>query len=112
MDAVAQATVKTQLSKGHRKQPKQRTWKIEPFPNLLQEMNKRAQLSVVTIQDDTHWLGEFRDNLSVTRTEMCSLQIPTTISWSNGSCNGPATLFKTKWTWYEPFGKLKVSDDT
>ena len=42
---------------------------------------------------------------------MCSLKVPTTASWSNGSCNGPAALFKTMWTRHGSFGKLEVSDD-
>ena len=101
MDAVSQANVidKTQLSKDHRKRPKKRTWKIEPLSNMIHGMAEGAQLNVNgTPQDDTLWLREFRNNSSVTRMEICSLKVPTTASWSNGSCNGPAALFKTMWT--------------
>ena len=110
---MAQATGidKTQLSKGHRKRSKQRTWKIEPISNLLHEMNERTQFSVIAIRDDTIGPDDFRDNSSVAMTQLCSLQVPTTISWSNGSCNEPATLFKTIWTRDESFDKLEVSDD-
>ena len=114
MDAVAQANVidKTQLSKGHRKQLKKRSWKIEHNWNLIQEMEEGAQLNMNgTPQDDTLWLREFRDNSSVSRTEMCSLKVPTTASWSDGSCNGPAALFKTMWTRHGSFGKLEVFAD-
>ena len=75
-DAVSQANGidKTQLSKGHRKRPKKRTWKIEPLSNMIHGMAERAQLNMNgTPQDDTLWLREFRDNSSVTRMEMCSL---------------------------------------
>ena len=95
MDAVAQANVidETQLSNGHRKQLKKRSWKIEHNWNLIQEMEEGAQLNMNgTPQDDTLWLREFRDNSSVSRMEMCSLKVPAT-SWTNGSCNGPATPF-------------------
>ena len=113
MDAVAQANVidETQLSNGHRKQLKKRSWKIEHNWNLIQEMEEGAQLNMNgTPQDDTLWLREFRDNVSVTRTQMCSLKVPAT-SWTNGSCNGPAALFKTMWTRHGSFGKLEVSAD-
>ena len=101
MDAVSQANDidETQLSNGHRKQLKKRSWKIEHNWNLTRGMEEGAQLNVNgTPQDDILWLREFRDNSSVTRMEMCSLKVPTTASWSNGSCNGPAALFKTMWT--------------
>ena len=114
MDAVAQANGidKTQLSKGHRKRPKKRTWKIEPLSNMIHGMAERAQLNMNgTPQDDTLWLREFRDNSSVKRMEMCSLKVPTTASWSNGSCNGPAAPLKTMGTQYGCFGKFEVSDD-
>ena len=114
MDAVSQANDidKTQLSKGHRKQLKKRIWKIEHNWNLIQEMEEGAQLNMNgTPQDDTLWLREFRDNSSVSRMEMCSLKVPTTASWSDGSCNGPAALFKTMWTRHGSFGKLEVSAD-
>ena len=113
MDAVSPANGinKTQLSKGHRKRPKKRSWKIEHNWNLIHGMEEGAQLKVNgTPQGDTLWLREFRDNSSVTRIEMCSLKVPAT-SWSNGSCNGPAALFKTMWTRHGSFGKLEVSDD-
>ena len=113
MNSVSQANGinKTQLSKGHRKRPKKRSWKIEHNWNLIHGMEEGAQLKVNgTPQDDTLWLREFRDNSSVTRIEMCSLKVPAT-SWSNGSCNGPAALFKTMWTRHGSFGKLEVSDD-
>ena len=114
MDAVAQANVidETQLSNGHRKQLKKRSWKIEHNWNLIQEMEEGAQLNMNgTPQDDTLWLREFRDNSSVSRMEMCSLKVPTTASWSDGSCNGPAALFKTMWTRHGSFGKLEVFAD-
>ena len=114
MDAVAQANVidETQLSNGHRKQLKKRSWKIEHNWNLIQEMEEGAQLNMNgTPQDDTLWLREFRDNSSASRMEMCSLKVPTTASWSDGSCNGPAALFKTMWTRHGSFGKLEVSAD-
>ena len=114
MDAVSQANDidKTQLSKGHRKQLKKRIWKIEHNWNLIHGMEEGAQLNMNgTPQDDTHWLREFRDNSSVSRMEMCSLKVPTTASWSDESCNGPAALFKTMWTRHGSFGKLEVSAD-
>ena len=114
MDAVAQANVidETQLSNGHRKQLKKRSWKIEHNWNLIQEREEGAQLNMNgTPQDDTLWLREFRDNSSVSRMEMCSLKVPTTASWSDGSCNGPAALFKTMWTRHGSFGKLEVFAD-
>ena len=114
MDAVSQANDidKTQLSKGHRKQLKKRIWKIEHNWNLIHGMEEGAQLNMNgTPQDDTLWLREFRDNSSVSRMEMCSLKVPTTASWSDGSCNGPAALFKTMWTRHGSFGKLEVFAD-
>ena len=114
MDAVSQANDidKTQLSKGHRKQLKKRIWKIEHNWNLIHGMEEGAQLNMNgTPQDDTLWLREFRDNSSVSRMEMCSLKVPTTASWSDGSCNGPAALFKTMWTGHGSFGKLEVFAD-
>ena len=114
MDAVSQANDidKTQLSKGHRKQLKKRIWKIEHNWNLIHGMEEGAQLNMNgTPQDDTLWLREFRDNSSVSRMEMCSLKVPTTATWSDGSCNGPAALFKTMWTRHGSFGKLKVFAD-
>ena len=114
MDAVSQANDidKTQLSKGHRKQLKKRIWKIEHNWNLIHGIEEGAQLNMNgTPQDDTLWLREFRDNSSVSRMEMCSLKVPTTASWSDGSCNGPAALFKTMWTRHGSFGKLEVSAD-
>ena len=47
----------------------------------------------------------------MTRMQICSLKVPTTARWSNGSCNGPAAPFKTMWNQYGRFGKLKVSHD-
>ena len=114
MDAVSQANDidKTQLSKGHRKQLKKRIWKIEHNWNLIHGMEEGAQLNMNgTPQDDTLWLREFRDNSSVSRMEICSLKVPTTASWSDGSCNGPAGLFKTMWTRHGSFGKLEVFAD-
>ena len=114
MDAVSQANDidKTQLSKGHRKQQKKRTWKIEPLSNLIHGMAKGAQLNVNgTPQDEPLWLHDLRDKSSVTRTQMCSLKAPTAASWSNGSCNGPAAPFMTMWTQYGSFGELEVSDN-
>ena len=113
MDAVAQANGidETQLSKGHRKQ-QQKNWNIETTWNLIQGMEENTQLNVNgKPQDEPLWLSEFRDNQSVTRTEMCSLKVPTTASWSNGSCKGPAALFKTMWTHNGTFGKSEVSDN-
>ena len=114
MDAVSQNNDidKTQLSKGHRKQLKKRIWKIEHNWNLIHGMEEGTQLNMNgTPQDDTLWLREFRDNSSVSRMEMCSLKVPTTASWSDGSCNGPAALFKTMWTRHGSFGKLEVFAD-
>ena len=114
MDAVSQANDidKTQLSEGHRQQLKKRIWKIEHNWNLIHGMEEGAQLNMNgTPQDDTLWLREFRNNSSVTRIEMCSLKVPTTASWSDGSCNGPAALFETMWTRHGSFGKLEVSAD-
>ena len=70
-----------------------------------------TQLNENGLQDDTSWLHEFRGKLSMTRTRMCSLKVPTTASWSNESCNGLATLFKKMSTRYGSFGKLEVVDD-
>ena len=114
MDGVAQANCidETHLSNGHRKRLKRRSRKIEPISNLLHEMDERAhQLGVIAKLDITiNWSTRFQRQLSMAMTKMCSLK-KTTTSWSNGSCNGPATLFKTMWTRYESFGKLEVSDD-
>ena len=113
MDAVSRAKDidKTQLSKGHRKRPKKRTWKIEPLSNMILGMAEGAQLNVNgTPQDEPLWLYDLRDNLSVMRMEMCSLKLSTTARWSNGSCNGPAAPFKTMWNQYGRFGKLEASD--
>ena len=74
-------------------------------------MNERAQLRVIAKRDDPIGLDSFRDNALLTMTQMCSLRIPTTASWCNGSCNGPATLFKTMSTQYGSFGKMEVSVD-
>ena len=60
---------------------------------------------------DTVWLHDLRDNSSVTKTQICSLKVPTAGSWSNGSFNGPAAQFKTMLTQYGTFGKLENSDD-
>ena len=90
MDAVSQAndTDKTQLSNGHRKQLEKRTWKIETTSNLTREMEERAHLNENGKQNDTVWLRAFRGKSSVTRTQACSLNVPTAASWSNGTCNG------------------------
>ena len=114
IDAVSQANDidETQLSNGHRKQLKKRSWKIEHNWNLIHGMEEGAQLNINgTPQDDTLWLREFRDNSSVTRMEMCSLKVPTTASRKNGTCNGPAKPFKAMGTQYGSFGELEVSDD-
>ena len=74
-------------------------------------MEENAQLNENATQDDTIWLRKFRDRSSVTRTQMCPMEVPTAASWSNGSCNGHATPFKTMWTQYVFFAKLKVFDD-
>ena len=42
---------------------------------------------------------------------MCSLNVPTTASCINGSCNGPAAPFKTMWTQYGTFDELEVSHE-
>ena len=112
MDAVAQANgiVETQLSKGHRKRPTKRAWKIEPLSNLIHGMTEGTQLNENGIQKDTVWF-DLIDKSSVTRTQMCSLEVPTTESWSGGSCKGPAAPFKTMWTQNGTFGKLEVSYD-
>ena len=112
MDAVSQANDidKTQLSKGHRMQLKKRIWKIEHNWNLIHGTEEKSQLNGNGTRDDTFWLHDLTDNVSVTRTQMCSLKVPAT-SWSNGSCNGPAALFKTMWTRHGSFGKREVSDD-
>ena len=114
MDAVSQANGidKTQLRKGHRKQLMKRIWKIEHNWNLIHGMEERAQLNVNgTPQDEPLWLHDLRDNLSVTRMQICSLKVPTATSWSNGSCNGPAAPFKTMWVQNGRFGKLEFSAD-
>ena len=114
MDAVSQANGidKTQLSKGHGKRPKKRTWKIEPLSNLIHGMAEGAQLNVNgTPQDEPLCLHDLRDKLSVTRMQICSLKVPTATGWSNGSCNGPAAPFKAMWIQYGRFGKLEVSHD-
>ena len=110
MDAVAQANgiVETQLSKRHRKRPKKRAWKIEPLSNLIHGRTEGTQLNENGIQKDTVWF-ELIDKSSVTRTQMCSLEVPTTESWSGGSCKGPAAPFKTMWTQKGTLGKLEVS---
>ena len=112
MDAVAQANVidETQLSNGHRKQSKRRIWKIEHNWNLTHGTEERSQLNGNGTRDDTFWLHDLTDNVSVTRTQMCSLKVPAT-SWTNGSCNGPATPFMAMGTQYGSIGKLEVSDD-
>ena len=74
-------------------------------------MEENDQLNENATHDDTVWLHEFRDRSSVTRTQMCSLQVPTTTSCSNRSCNGPAAAFNTRWTRYGSFGKLEISHE-
>ena len=115
MDAMAQANGidNTQLSNGHRKQQKKRISTVERISNLRCEMEERVQLNENGIQNDTVWLHDSRDRSSVTktRTQMCSLKVRTTASSSNGSCNGLAAPFKTMWTQYGSFDKLKVSHD-
>ena len=112
MDAVAQANDidETQLSNGHRKLSKRRIWKIEHNWNLIHGTEERSRLNGNGTRDDTFWLHDLTDNVSVTRTQMCSLKVPAT-SWSNGSCNGPAALFKTMRTQYGRFGKLEILHD-
>ena len=82
MAAVAQANGihETQLSKGHRKRLKKRTWKIEPTWIPVHGMEERAQLNENATQAETFWLGEVRDRSSVTRTQRCSSKVPTTES--------------------------------
>ena len=113
MHAVAQANGidKTQFSKSHRKQPKKKIGLVESVSNLRREMEERTQLKEKGIQNDTVWLRKFRDNSSVTRTQMCSLKVQTESSWSNRSCNGQAASFKAMWTQYGTFGRLEVSGD-
>ena len=110
-DAVSQANDfdKFQMSNGHRKQPKQNTWKIESIWNLIHGLEERAQLDLNGLKDYTIWQHDFRDNSSVTRTQICSSNVPTTASWRNGSCNVPAKPFKTRWIHYGPFDKLENS---
>ena len=112
MDPVSQANGidKTQLSNGHRKRPKKRAWKYEPLSNMIHVMEEGTQLNEVGIQNDTVWLHDLGDNSSMARTQMCPMKKSTTVSWRNGSCNGPAAPFKTMWTQYGSFGKLQVSD--
>ena len=112
MDAVSHANDidKTQLSKSHRKQLKKRIWKIEHNWNLIHGMEERSQLNGNGTRDDTFWLHDLTDNVSVIRTQMCSLKVPAT-SWTNGFCNGPATPFMAMGTQYGSIGKLEVSDD-
>ena len=112
MDAVAQANVidETQLSNGHRKQSKRRIWKIEHNWNLIHGTEERSQLNGNGTRDDTFWLHDLTDNVSVTRTQMCSLKVPAT-RWTNGSCNGPATPFMAMGTQHGSFGKLEISAD-
>ena len=74
-------------------------------------MDERAQLSLNGIQDDTNWLHDFRETSLVTITQTCSLNVSITSSWSNGSCNGPATPFKTTWTQNRFLGKLEAFKD-
>ena len=54
MDAVAQANGidKTQLSNGHRKQQRKRSWNIDPTWKLLHEKEERAQLNENGLHDD------------------------------------------------------------
>ena len=113
LDAVAQANGidKTQLSKSHRRQQKKRTWKIEFISNQIRGMEEGTHLNENGILNDTVWLHDLRDRSSVTRTQTSSLKVPTTASWSDDSCNGPAAPFKTMWTRYGTFGILEVSDE-
>ena len=76
MDAVAQANDidKSQLSKSHRKRPKKRTWMIETTWNMILGMDEDAQLKKNKIQNHTVWVQDLRNNLLVTRLQMCSLQ--------------------------------------
>ena len=113
MDAVAQANGidKNQLSKGHRKQQQKRISMVERISNLRREMEERVQLNENGIQSDTVWLHDLSDRSSVTRTQMCSLKVPTAASWSKGSCNGPVAPFRKMWTQYGSFDKLEVSHD-
>ena len=112
MDVVSQVNGigETQLSKGHGKRPKKTTWKIETTWNMIHGMDENAQLNENARQADTIWLHDSRDKSSVTRTQMCSLKVPTAAR-GNKSCNGPAAPFKTMWTQNGTFGRLEVSDD-
>ena len=74
-------------------------------------MEWKTELNENGIQNDTVWIHDLRNNLSVTRTQMCSLQVPTAASWRNGSCNVPAAPFKTMWTPNGSFVKMEVSYD-
>ena len=106
MDTVSQANGidKTQLSKGHRKRPKKRTWKIEPLSIMIHGMAEGAQLNVNgTSQDEPLWLHDLSDQIA-------NMFFENTNN-SNGSCNGPAAPFKTMWIQYGRFGKLEVSHD-
>ena len=64
MDEMAQANGidKTKLSKGHRKRPKKRTWKIEPTWNMIHVIEENAHLKENGIENDTTWLLEFSCN--------------------------------------------------
>ena len=73
---------------------------------MIHGMEETAQLNENATQDDTIWLHGLRDNSSVTRTQLCSLKVPTAASWSIGSCNGPVAPFKTMCTRYGSFAKL------
>ena len=78
---------------------------------MIHGMEEGTQLNESGIQNDTVWLHDLGDNSSTARTQMCSMKKSTTVSWRNGSCNGPAAPFKTMWTQYGSFGKLQVSDN-
>ena len=63
MDAVAQANGidETQLSRGHRKRPKKRTWKIETTWNMIHGVDENAQWNENVTKADTVSLHDSRD---------------------------------------------------
>ena len=75
-------------------------------------MEESAQLNENGTHDDTLWLREFRDNSSVTRTQMCSLKVPTTPSWSIVSYDGSASPFKAIGTQFGSFDKVEIPDES
>ena len=69
IEAVAKANGidKTQLSNGHSKQRMKRVWNVKATWKLICGIEESAQLNENGIKDDTIWLHNFADNLSVAR---------------------------------------------